>query len=258
MFSTYTGGATFHHFNDNVFVQVSQTCTTPFYLRGTAGTSYLNRNEVEGAWGYFSAGSPGTMLRGRENDANGERTEFLSWAADASVFWEDHDGTRENTQIFHQNNSDDDLATQETDTGTTFADGPSWSWKILPDSDTGLGGTDLWAPIQIYEYDVYLAAQEYTVTCDVLSDTTANWTADPTAAEFFLEVACWGHATVVLRREYRSTEVPDFNGSTAEQTLSVTCTPSAAGYAKVRLVYLKPQESGKSNIFHANPKIRIT
>ena len=78
---------------------------------------------------------------------------------------------------------------------------------------------------------------------------TADWTADPTAAELWIELEAWGHATNNFRKITKSTGVIDMNGSTTFTALDVTVGPAQAGVAYLRGYYAKTKESGKANTF---------
>ena len=102
--------------------------------------------------------------------------------------------------------------------------------------------------VQLFEYPIYADTTSKTYSMYFRSSATANWTADPTASELWIECEYWGHATNVQRRLTKSTGTLDFNGTTTWNALSVTCQPSQNGILYLRSFYSKTKEAG-SNIF---------
>ena len=110
--------------------------------------------------------------------------------------------------------------------------------------------------LQLFEYPIYTDTTSKTYSVFFSSTSTAGWTADPTASEMWIECEYWAHPVTTgttTRAVKRSTGVLDFNGSTAWQSLAVTCQPTATGVLYLRGWYGKPQESGKSNWFYVDP-----
>lgn len=109
--------------------------------------------------------------------------------------------------------------------------------------------------LKLFEYPIYTDTTSKTYSVFFSSTSTAGWTADPTASEMWIECEYWAHPLATgttTRAVKRSTGVIDFNGSTAWQSLAVTCQPTAAGILYLRGWYRKPQESGKSNWFYVD------
>lgn len=126
---------------------------------------------------------------------------------------------------------------------------------VFPPSGTGDTGISTnYYPnsyIKILDYPIYTDTSSRTYTVYVNSTSTASWTNDPTATEFWLECNFYGHATNAHRKKTRSTGVVDFNGSTAWLSLSVTCQPAQNGVLYLRMYYGKPKES-QNNWFYVD------
>ena len=109
--------------------------------------------------------------------------------------------------------------------------------------------------LKLFEYPIYANTTSKTYSVFFNSTSTANWTTDPTASEFWIECEYWAHPVstgTTTRAVKRSTGVIDFNGSTAWQSLSVACQPTASGILYLRGWYAKPQESGVTNAFYVD------
>ena len=122
---------------------------------------------------------------------------------------------------------------------------------------TDIGAVWEHSHVKLFEYGFYTTTDEKTYTVYFRPSATADWTADPTAGELWIELEYWGHASNNFRRITKSTGVIDMNGSTAWQKLTVTIAPSQAGVAYLRCWYAKTKESGKSNIFFCDAKVEI-
>lgn len=141
----------------------------------------------------------------------------------------------------------------QSETTTVRSGGGNSSIKVTP--TTSIGATDL-GSLKIFEYPVYLPAAERTITAYFKSSGTGNWTDDPTATEFYIELEYWETST--KRKRIKSTGTCDFNGDDSSwHSLTVTATPAQAGVAYIRCWYGKTKEAG-SNIFYADTKVEIT
>lgn len=175
--------------------------------------------------------------------------------ADAQfLLFEDYNNTPGDTrQYTGLDNTVDDIVIQ-SDTGTTRSGGSATSIKVTP--VTNLNVNHEFSRLRIFEQVHYLPASATTLTVYLKPDSTAEWTADPTAAQLWLEVEAWGHASNNFRKITKSTDTIDMNGTSGWQALSVSVTPAQADRsARVRLWYAKPKESGKTNIFYVDPLI---
>lgn len=109
--------------------------------------------------------------------------------------------------------------------------------------------------LKLFEYPIYTDTTSKTYTVFFSSTSTAGWTADPTASEMWIECEYWAHPLATgttTRAVKRSTGTLNFTGSTAWQSLAVTCQPTATGILYLRGWYGKAQESGKSNWFYVD------
>lgn len=107
--------------------------------------------------------------------------------------------------------------------------------------------------LKLFEYPIYTDTTSKTYSVFFSSTSTADWTANPTASEMWIECEYWAHPLTngtTTRAVKRSTGTLDFTGSTAWQSLAVTCQPTATGILYLRGFYGKPQESGESNWFY--------
>ena len=104
--------------------------------------------------------------------------------------------------------------------------------------------------LKLFDYPIYAdtSNKQYTVYFNATS--TADWTANPTAAELWIECEYQSASTgTTTRRIKKSTGTVDFAGSTAWQSLNVQCQPAVAGPLYLRGYYAKPKELGKLNQF---------
>lgn len=103
--------------------------------------------------------------------------------------------------------------------------------------------------LKLFEYPIYAstASKQYSVYFN--STSTTNWTANPTAQELWIECDSWVTAGTSTRKTTKSTGTLNFTGSTAWQSLSVTCQPSQSGILYLRGWYAKTKESTASNFF---------
>ncbi len=169
-----------------------------------------------------------------------------------NTYFEDYNNTPGDTRQYTFLDAANDQVVLQSDTGVSFTSGTAVPAKITPPSN--LLSTSPWAVLDILTHYLYLPASATTLSVRMKTAATANWTANPLAGELYIEVSYFGHATNNYRRITKSTGTVNFAGSTAEQTLSVAVTPGQAGIARVRLLYGKPKESAKSNVFWVNPK----
>lgn len=107
--------------------------------------------------------------------------------------------------------------------------------------------------IQLFEYPIYSNTTAKTYTVYFMSSSTAAWSVNPLSTELFIECSYLGTNTAsasstMLSRQ--STGTVNFTGSTAWQSLSVTCTPTGTGLLYLRAWYGKAKEAtGKQNEF---------
>ena len=82
---------------------------------------------------------------------------------------------------------------------------------------------------------------------------------DPTAAELYIEVKFYGHATNAYLRRVVSTGTLDFSQtSPAWQGLAVTFTPAQAGPVYIQVRYGKTKEASRDNYFYLDPLVVVS
>ena len=150
----------------------------------------------------------------------------------------------------------DTIPVLQSDTSTLRSGGGNTSLLITPSIQIGTSEASRYL---IFEYPIYATTTSKTYTVYFKSNATADWTASPTAAECWLELEAWGHATNNFRKITKSTGALDFTtDANYDQTLTVTVAPAQAGVAYLRLYYGKPKESAKDNKFFIDPKVVIS
>ncbi len=164
------------------------------------------------------------------------------------IFSSDHDGGLGVTkQYLSMGSSSNTTPAIESDTGTVRSGGGAVSGKCTPSTNIGIA----WELSRILLFEIPLYATTASKKYEIFfrPTATADWTADPTAAELWIEIEYWGHATNDYRRILKSTGVIDMNGSTTFTALDVTVAPAQAGVAYLRGYYAKTKESAKANTF---------
>lgn len=143
--------------------------------------------------------------------------------------------------------------TMATTTNLRSGGGPL-NQVVFPPSGTGNTGisTNLFPEsyIKLFEYPIYADTSSKTYSMFFNSTSTAQWTANPTALELYIECEYYGSASSADRKLTKSTQTAAFSSATAWQTLSVTCQPAQSGILYLRGWYAKPLESNKSNWFY--------
>lgn len=184
---------------------------------------------------------------------------------DTVVYSEDHNQVKGDNRVYGNfSTADADTPFMQTDTGTVRVGGSTTSIKVLPGPNVGdwdggrfglIGNTNAsdegWIPIN-------LDTASRTFTVYFKTDDTANWTANPTASELFLEMRYFGHVTNKARVPKRSTGTVNFTGVTTWEALSLTVQAAQSGLAYFRVVYGKTKESAKSNEFFVDPLIVVS
>lgn len=164
-----------------------------------------------------------------------------------AVFSEDHDGSLNVSAQYSGIGSGSNTPIIESDTGTVRSGGGAISGKCTP--STNLGTNWELSRQLLFEIAFYATTTSKKYEIFFRPTATADWTADPTASELWIELEYWGHASNNFRRITKSTGVIDMNGSTTFTALDVTVEPSQAGVAYLRGYYAKTKESGKANTF---------
>ncbi len=172
------------------------------------------------------------------------------------LFIEDHDGALGATWQHSGRSVSNTVPFMQSDTSTLRSGGGNVSILITPSIHVG---TSEPGRFLIFEYPIYATTSSKTYTVYFKSNATTDWTANPTAAECWLELEAWGHASNNFRKITKSTGALDFTTDALfDQTLAVTVAPAQAGVAYLRLYYGKPKESGKANKFYIDPKVVIS
>ncbi len=172
------------------------------------------------------------------------------------VFSEDHDGALSDTRQLSYLSSAEATPIIQSDTGTVRAGGSAISIKVTP--STKLSTLSEHARQKLFELAFYATTESKQYDVYFRPTATADWTADPTAGELWIEAEFWGHASNNFRRILKSTGVIDMNGSTAWAALSVTVAPAQAGVLYLRAYYAKTKEAAKANTFFCDPLPVVT
>lgn len=135
-------------------------------------------------------------------------------------------------------------------TSTIRSGGGPKTIRVQPSSNTN---SDFqFGRIKLFEYPIYTntSSKQYDVYFRVATS-TAEWTANPTVSELWIECNYWNFPTnaTSTRVIKKSTGTVDFAGSTNWQNLSVTCQPTNTGILYLRGWYGKLLESGQTNQF---------
>lgn len=184
----------------------------------------------------------------------------ISASAYARFFFEDDFGiVGLNSQSSNQISDNTKATTTISTTVNLRSGGGSTNELIYPPTGTANTGLSTkyfpFSFIKLFEYPIYADTSNKTYTMYFNSTDTANWTADPTASEFWIECEYYADATDADRQIKKSTGVVDFNGSTAWQSLSVTCQPTQSGVLYLRGWYGKPSDGANTFYMDTTPVI---
>lgn len=176
---------------------------------------------------------------------------------ETALHFDDFNGTKADGRTFLSIDSADLVPSIQTNTAEADRSGGSDTvLKITPGTDW----TTIAYPLsfcQLFEWYVYIPAAAKTITINFKRD-AAGWTANPTAAEFWIEAEYYGDGSSAFKDIIKSTGTVDFNGSPDWDTLAVTFTPVAAGLVILRGFYGKTKEGGNTNIFYVDTKPEVT
>ena len=114
---------------------------------------------------------------------------------------------------------------------------------------TSMSANTPYSLLKLFEYPIYTDDSSKTYTMYFNSTSTAAWTTDPTADEFWIECEYYNETSGADRILKKSTGVVDFNGSTDWQSLAVTCDPTQAGILYLRGFYGKPKETPMNEFY---------
>ena len=165
------------------------------------------------------------------------------------IFLEDYNGNAgDNRQYGFLDTSNGSPALQ-TSTTTVRAGGGPVSLLVTP-SARFIPGLEP-AEQMLFEYPIYTDTTSKTYTVYFKADDNTDWTANPTASEFWIECEYW--ETADHRKITKSSGTVDFQTDTDfDQTLSVTCQPNQDGVLYLRGWYSKTLEGGNSNLFYVD------
>lgn len=189
---------------------------------------------------------------------------FLSGSSYVRNYFEDDFGlVGLNSQASNQIGADS-LATTTMSTSTNLRVGGGLRNAVFfpPSGTANTGLSTYYFPFSYYklfEYPIYADTSSKTYTVYFNSTSTAQWTTSPgtvaTAAsstpEMYIECEYYNAATGanrILKRSNTASAI-NFAGSTAWQSLSVTCQPTQSGILYLRGWYGKTRETG-GNIFY--------
>ncbi len=173
------------------------------------------------------------------------------------AFVEDHDGTPSDTrQLTVLSQAEGTPIIQSETTEADRSGGGNTVIKVAGSDQLGTA----WelSRVKLFEIPFYATTSEKTYSVYFKPTATADWTADPTASELWIEAEYWGHASNNFRAILKSTGTIDMNGSTSWAALTVTVTPAQAGVLYLRGYYAKTKESGKANTFFCDPLVDVS
>lgn len=195
----------------------------------------------------------------------------LSGSAHNVFYYEDDYGIvgLNRTATYQIQSNEFSTTTQSTTTVLRSGGGPV-SMAVYPPSGTGNTGISTnyfpFSYMKLLDVPFYSDTSSKTYTVWAMSTSTANFVVDPLTAtatssstpEFYIECEYYGHATNASRLLKKSNTAAqiDFNGSTAWQSISVTCQPVQAGVNYIRVWYAKPSDG--FNAFIIDPTIVVS
>jgi|SRR3990167_1303973 len=158
--------------------------------------------------------------------------------------------------------SDTSATTTVSDTANLRAGGGPNNLHVRPPSgiqNTGISTKYFpYSYIKLFEYPIYANTSSKTYSMWFMSTSTTNFTTNPftstqtgsSTPEMYIECEYYNASSGADRKLLRSNTASaiDFNGSTAWQSISVTCQPTQTGILYLRGWYGKPND-GKSNWF---------
>jgi len=152
-------------------------------------------------------------------------------------FWiEDNNGVIGDNAVYNSFSSAIGTPFYQSETTKIRSGGSNKSIKITPSSSISsfLPGNAL-----LLEIPIYATTDSKTYTIYFASDSTSEWTSNPTASELWIELEAWGHTANNYRKITKSTGTVDFKTDTNfDQSLSVTVAPAQEGVAYLRVEFL--------------------
>lgn len=224
---------------------------------GTWNTAYFYETECSNATTGIDASTSGLSVQGRNILFSSVTTPVQIEGAVGTfdtlnvVGIEDYNNAPGDSRYYSFLSSADNTALFQSETTTVRSGGSNKSVKVTPSTVLSTLNDNA-SRVQVFELPIYTTTDSKTYTVYFKTNDIADWTADPTASELWIELEAWGHATNNFRKITKSTGTIDFNGSTAWQSLSVTVAPAQAGVAYLRCWYCKTKEAS-SNVFYVDP-----
>lgn len=190
-----------------------------------------------------------TNLSGTQNRVRIAQTSYRY----GSVLDEDYEGAIGDNRFWqYQLGGSAAGATSTMQTSTTTqlrAGGGPVSTKVTPGEN--LSTTSPSQFVQLFNYPIYTNPVSHTYSVFFSSTSTAAWTSNPLASELYIDCSYLSFTTPTTTRAVKaSTGTVNFTGSTAWQSLSVTCLPTNSGLLYLRGWYEKAREPSKLDEFY--------
>lgn len=203
----------------------------------------------------------GTVI-GRNFNGNGQ---FATWSGSGivDVSIKDPFGKPNTYEYFNQFIAVNNNTSTTTSGGATNlrAGGGPMTLLVRPPSgtaDTGVSATNLpTSGILLFDTSAWNDGTSRTYSMFVQATSSTAFTSNPTASQLWIDCEYYGSATKAERIIKGSTGTVNFTGSTAWQSISVTCQPAQAGEVRVRAWYTKPKET-PSNFFFVDASVVVT
>lgn len=193
-----------------------------------------------------------SFMQGRNfNLTSATKVDLGDTLADKQVLLEDYGNTLNDTRQFTSRSSAEDVPIIQSETSTVRSGGSTIAIKVIPSTELSINWE--FSKIKLFELPIYATTDSKTYDIYFRPTATADWTADPTNSELWIELEAWGHASNNFRQITKSTGTIDMNGSTSWAALSITVAPAQVGVAYLKCYYAKTKEGGKANTFFCDP-----
>lgn len=182
----------------------------------------------------------------------------LSGAAVTHMYYQDDQGVPGfSAQSSNQIGSLTTATTSISDVANLRAGGGPKNLQVIPPAtgtNTGLSAQNFpWSYMKLFEYPMYANTSSKTYTMYFMSTSTTGWVINPITStlagsstpELYIECEYFGASSGAARMLKRSSTASavNFTGSTAWQTVAVTCQPAQTGILYLRGWYAKPKET---------------
>ena len=208
----------------------------------------------------FSISAAGSGYNFIFSNIKRKNVQISTGATSGIIYFEDDFGmVGLNSQSSNQISANTKATTTISDIANLRSGGGPTNELIYPPTGTANTGLSTkyfpFSFIKLFEYPIYADTSNKTYTMYFNSTSTAQFVADPTATEFWIECEYYNVASGADRMLKKSTGVVDFNGSTAWQSLAVTCQPTQAGILYLRGFYGKPSDGYNAFYLDTTPVI---